>query len=78
MGTILNPAATSSSRLQSLPYRLWTPREAVRGFVGLMIAWEQRLKDRETLRAMTAAQLRDIGLDAVTARQEADKPFWRA
>ena len=79
MGTMLKTANTPlSSHLPSLPQRLQDFRGVLAGIVGLMVTWEQRLKDRDTLRGMTAAQLRDIGLDAGTAARAADKPFWRA
>lgn len=79
MGTILKTAvAPLSSHRPSLPVRLPGAGGVLAGIVGLMVTWEQRLKDRDTLRAMTAAQLGDIGLDAATAARAATKPFWRA
>ena len=76
MGTMLKSAAAPLS--SHLPYRVRGSRGVLSAIVGLMVTWEQRLKDRETLRVMTAQQLCDIGLDAGTAAREAEKPFWRA
>jgi uncharacterized protein YjiS (DUF1127 family) len=40
-------------------------------------AWRSRRRDRALLGAMPEYLLRDVGLDAATARFETDKPFWR-
>jgi uncharacterized protein YjiS (DUF1127 family) len=40
--------------------------------------WQKRRHNREKLRALPEYLLRDIGIDAATARFEADKPFWRS
>lgn len=37
-----------------------------------------RRRDRQRLGQLDAHLLRDIGLDAQEARNEADKPFWRS
>ncbi len=79
MGTIQRSAATPlATQLQSLPVRLLSARGVLAAVVRLLVTWEQRLRDREILRAMSPAQLGDIGLDAAAAWREADKPFWRA
>ena len=44
----------------------------------LLLVWEQRLKDRDTLDGMSESRLRDIGLSRRQAMQEARKPFWEA
>ena len=44
--------------------------------MALLIVWQRRLEDRETLRLMNEARLRDIGLTRAEARREAEKPFW--
>lgn len=60
-----------------------------RGFAGLagslivrladhLDLWQQRLRDRDMLRQMTTAQLKDIGVSRADALNEAEKPFWRA
>ena len=76
MGTMLKSAAAPLA--SHLPHRFRGVRGLISAIVGLMVTWEQRLKDRETLRVMSAQQLRDIGLDVGTAAREAEKPFWRA
>lgn len=43
----------------------------------LLLVWEQRLKDRDTLQGMSQSRLRDIGLSRRQAMQEARKPFWQ-
>ena len=44
----------------------------------LLLVWEQRLKDRDTLEGMSQSRLRDIGLSRPQAMREARKPFWQA
>ena len=44
----------------------------------LLLVWQQRIHDREALRLMSESQLKDIGIGSIDARQEAEKPFWRA
>ena len=43
----------------------------------LLLVWEQRLKDRDTLEGMSDSRLRDIGLSRPQAMREARKPFWQ-
>jgi uncharacterized protein YjiS (DUF1127 family) len=47
------------------------------GVADLLFLWQQRLRDRDMLRQMTTAQLKDIGVSRADALQEAGKPFWR-
>jgi uncharacterized protein YjiS (DUF1127 family) len=42
-----------------------------------VLKWEQRRQTRSALRNLSAHHLRDIGLFADEARQEATKPFWK-
>ena len=44
----------------------------------LLQAWWMRRKTRRALERLPDHLLRDIGLDPLTARREAAKPFWRA
>ena len=44
----------------------------------LLLVWEQRLKDRDTLEGMSQSRLHDIGLSRRQAMREARKPFWQA
>ena len=39
--------------------------------------WNQNLETRKQLRELTDDQLKDIGLDRMTALREAQKPFWQ-
>ena len=43
-----------------------------------LVLWSQRRRERASLGALDSHMLRDIGLDGMTARIEAEKPFWRA
>jgi len=52
-------------------------RRAVLVLVGLLIVWQKRLRDRDTLSHMSDAQLSDIGIRREDALHEAEKPFWR-
>ncbi|GAB4372994.1 MAG: hypothetical protein Kow00114_34760 [Kiloniellaceae bacterium] len=61
----------------------WTAKGAglawrlVAALAGVLIVWQKRIGDREALRTMTAAQLKDIGLAREDALREAAKPFWQ-
>lgn len=43
----------------------------------VLLVWQQRLKDRDTLESMSESRLRDIGLTRRQAMREARKPFWQ-
>ena len=61
--------------------RVTTPDHLVRALkrcLTLLLIWEQRLKDRDTLESMPQSRLRDIGLTRGQAMHEARKPFWQA
>jgi uncharacterized protein YjiS (DUF1127 family) len=79
MGTILKTAGSpAGTRPRRLPRgNLGLGRRLVLGLVDLLIVWQKRLEDRDTLGRMNAARLRDIGLSRSEALREADKPFWR-
>lgn len=47
-------------------------------FARLMTVWADRRSQRARLATLDERMLRDIGVDRVTALQEACKPFWRA
>ena len=60
--------------------RVTTPDHLVRALkrcLALLLVWEQRLKDRDTLEGMSQGRLRDIGLTRGQAMREARKPFWQ-
>ncbi|MCK8784874.1 DUF1127 domain-containing protein [Roseomonas sp. NAR14] len=49
------------------------------GAIGALLRlWLHRARTRRTLAELPARLRRDLGLDDATAREEADKPFWRA
>ena len=39
--------------------------------------WNQNLETRKHLRELDDDQLRDIGVDRITALRESQKPFWQ-
>lgn len=68
-----SPAETLTLPLSSLP-------PLSRGLVGLALvvrAWEERSQTRRALTRLDSHLLRDIGLGARDAEDEARKPFWR-
>ena len=84
MPTMLKSApAPLSSPFDSLPAdprtrRLGLVRRLALAAADLLVLWEQRLNDRDTLRAMDDARLRDAGLSQGQVYRETAKPFWRA
>ena len=50
---------------------------AVKAVASVLIVWQKRLRDRDALRTMSAAQLMDLGIRREDALREAEKPFWR-
>jgi len=43
----------------------------------LMIHWHERARQRRHLGDLPDDRLRDIGVNRLEARREAEKPFWR-
>ncbi len=48
------------------------------GLINTLFVWRRRARDRRHLAQLNRHLLNDIGVDPVTANQEAAKPFWRA
>ena len=70
--------ATISRRpIRSLDFTSLVSTLALRG-VDVILHWQERARQRHMLAMMDAHLLRDIGLDRGAAREEAEKPFWRA
>ncbi len=46
--------------------------------VRLVMTWQTRAIERAHLGALDTRLLKDMGIDPVEARREAEKPFWRA
>lgn len=44
----------------------------------VMVTWQMRRSSRRDLSRLPDYLLRDVGLDPLSALQEAAKPFWRA
>ena len=53
-------------------------RQGLGKALALLGRWHRRAEDRRSLRTMSDNQLRDIGVDWLSAQTEAAKPFWRA
>lgn len=49
---------------------------AAKRLVALLNIWAQRRRDRRALIELDDRLLRDIGLDRLAARREAERPFW--
>lgn len=63
------------SRISSTVFRT---QYVVRYVQDSLSIWSQRSQQRRQLREMEEHLLRDIGKDFLEAKQESDKPFWRA
>jgi uncharacterized protein YjiS (DUF1127 family) len=50
---------------------------AAKATVGLLVAWQQRARERHALTGLDEHGLRDLGLTRVDVMVEMDKPFWR-
>ncbi|MCC6467272.1 MAG: DUF1127 domain-containing protein [Alphaproteobacteria bacterium] len=50
---------------------------AVRRVVAVVLAWQQRARERRALAMMDEHTLHDLGLSRVDIMIELDKPFWR-
>lgn len=58
--------------------RVWRTLHAALGpAVKTLSTWRERARMRQRLLLLDDRLLRDIGIDRVQARGEADKPFWR-
>ena len=57
---------------QPIPPAGWLER-----FLDLTFLWHERARERRQLATLDTRMLADIGVDTATARNEADKPFWR-
>ena len=53
-------------------------RQIVMATILVLETWAERRRQRQTLAALPAALLRDVGITAAEAQGEAMKPFWRA
>jgi uncharacterized protein YjiS (DUF1127 family) len=65
IGTISSPVTQPTERRQARIASVW------RAAGGFLMAWSWRSRSRQSLAELTDDQLRDIGLSAYEARQEA-------
>ncbi len=65
-----NTPVIHSASLPSLP-------RFVSSTLGLLVDWSERSRNRKSLGSLDPHLLRDIGLDPITARDEANRPFWQ-
>jgi uncharacterized protein YjiS (DUF1127 family) len=63
---------------QALSSATRAPARGVATVRGVVRLWLSRWRTRRDLAALPPYMLRDIGLDPIAARNEAEKPFWRA
>jgi uncharacterized protein YjiS (DUF1127 family) len=82
MSTILKTAPLGSAGLSrqalgSPNHWRHVARRIVLLQVRLLILWQKRIRDRETLSNMSPYQLKDIGIGQIESLQESEKPFWR-
>lgn len=56
----------------------WAAAEFRRRGAALLRLWLRRARTRRHLAELDERLLRDVGLDPLTAREEAGRPFWRA
>lgn len=47
------------------------------GVANAILGWETRRLTRRRLATLDPHLLKDIGIDAISAAREAEKPFWR-
>ena len=66
---------TGSRRLGDTAARIKT---AARHTLATLMLWQERGRQRRTLRKLEPALLRDIGRSRQEAMHEAAKPMWRA
>jgi uncharacterized protein YjiS (DUF1127 family) len=76
-----NTIELSVSSAARIGERLAGARRAIRGIAELindtLALWDLRARSRRDLARMDEHLLRDVGLDPLEARREANKPFWR-
>jgi len=58
-------------------YQFTASRNPVSNMVAMMKIWHLRSSTRKQLRTIDEEILHDIGIDRVTAAEEADKWFWQ-
>lgn len=58
----------------TLGRRLW---DDFKGLGALLLAWQQRARERHHLAALNDHMRRDLGLDDADIFRECRKPFWR-
>ena len=72
----MQSANTPVFRSVDLPPQSWSLSRIVLNAVNRAVAWEAMARSRKSLSQLDAHLLRDIGLDATTAQEQATRPFW--
>lgn len=65
------------TELQIQANRIHVLRSGFNKLKSVLDQWNQNLVTRRQLRELDDNQLRDIGIDRVTAQRESNKPFWK-
>ncbi len=60
------------------PLVRWTPGRVCRVFLDAVLRWQDRANQRNRLRTMSDAMLKDLGLSRADVDREVSKPFWLA
>jgi uncharacterized protein YjiS (DUF1127 family) len=66
------------SSVPSKPSRWASVAAAIDDIATMLLAWQERARQRRELLALDDRELHDIGLGRADAAGEGDKPFWRA
>jgi uncharacterized protein YjiS (DUF1127 family) len=81
MGTIYEFGSLEGAIGRIVSKTLWAgykAGQAVLEAVAVVLAWQDRARQRSQLQLMDQRMLRDIGLTRVDIDLETRKPFWRA
>ena len=68
----------SVQTVTTMPRPLPRANSVVGRFVGALLVWQARSRERQILAAMDDHALKDIGLTRADVSREIEKPFWRA
>jgi uncharacterized protein YjiS (DUF1127 family) len=73
----MQPANPTVMPSAVVPPRPWRLSQIIAVAVTRVLAWDAMSRSRKGLGRLDAHMLRDIGLDATTAQEQATRAFWR-